>query len=57
VATGELGAAAAWVGAVAAVRGSDLVASGAADGAVRLWVRALPFPWNAASPVHRWTSE
>jgi ribosomal RNA-processing protein 9 len=39
VATPELGAAAAWVGALAAVRGSDLVASGAADGAVRLWVR------------------
>ncbi len=32
-----LDAAAGWVGAVAAARGSDLVASGAADGAVRLW--------------------
>ena len=32
-----LGAAASWVGAVASARGTDLVASGAADGAVRLW--------------------
>jgi ribosomal RNA-processing protein 9 len=32
-----LGAAAGWVGAVASARGSDLVASGAGDGAVRLW--------------------
>jgi ribosomal RNA-processing protein 9 len=31
------GAATAWVGAVAVCRGADLVASGAGDGAVRLW--------------------
>lgn len=31
------GAAAGWVGAVAVCRGSDLAASGAGDGAVRLW--------------------
>ena len=32
-----LGAVASWVGAVASARGTDLVATGAADGAVRLW--------------------
>jgi ribosomal RNA-processing protein 9 len=31
------GAAATWVGSVAVCRGSDIVASGAADGVVRLW--------------------
>jgi len=35
--TPELGAAAAWVGSVAAVRSSDVIASGAADGYIRLW--------------------
>lgn len=34
---GDLGPAAAWVSSVAAVRGSDIVASGAADGYIRLW--------------------
>jgi ribosomal RNA-processing protein 9 len=43
-----LGAAAGWVGAVAAARGSDLVASGAGDGAVRLWrVGAGAFGFDA----------
>lgn len=37
-----LGPAAAWVGAVASVRGSDVVASGAADGFIRLWVSSSP---------------
>jgi ribosomal RNA-processing protein 9 len=36
------GAACAWVGAVATCRGADLVASGAGDGALRLWRAAAP---------------
>ncbi|CAM6092181.1 unnamed protein product [Calypogeia fissa] len=37
LASGPGGAAESWIGAVAVCRGSDLVASGAGDGMVRLW--------------------
>lgn len=44
------GAAATWVGAVAVCRGSDLVASGAGDGVIRLW-KAPDASGRALTPV------